>query len=104
MSLIHSKPPFHTWTTLSVVAGSCALTTAPLATVYGRGVAATASVHAMSTSDGALIAPFGPVPISHGAVVIQAAPVGLATDRQAERVDAGETASHESHATALLAP
>ena len=104
MPLTHSKPPFHTWTTLSVVAGSCAIATALLAAVYRRGITAIASVHAMSASDGALIAPFGPVPIFHVAVVIQAAPDALATDRQAERVDAGEKASPKTHATALSAP
>ena len=63
-------------------------TLALLAPVCGCGVTATASADATPATDGALIAPFGPVSIPLVAVVSQTAPFAGAFGRQAERVDA----------------
>ena len=90
----------HTWTILSV-AGFCGFTTARLAAVFGRGVTASPSADTTTASDGALITPFGPVPIQHIAVVIQVAPVARAIGRQTERINATETTTMQTHMAAL---
>ena len=99
----HTKLPSYTWTRLSL-AWLCGYTTARLAAVFWRGVTASASMHAIAASNRAFIAPFAPAPIHNVAVVVEIAPVSRTTDRQAERVNAGEITSLRTHATALLTP
>ena len=88
----YTNVSYHTRTALSI-AGLGDITTARLAAVCGRGITASASVHATTTSNGAFIVPFAPVPIEYITVVIEIAPVARATWRQAERVNAGESTS-----------
>ena len=88
------------------VARSCGVTTlARLAAVFGLGVGARAGVETTTAGHGAPMAPFGPVPVQHIAVVGQAAPAfGGAVGRQAERVHAAEITSVQAYIAIILAP
>ena len=72
--------------------------------VFGRGIRACTPVDTATARSGALIAPFGPVPVQRMALVTQAAPVVRALLRQTERVHAAESTDFRAHRTLLLAP